>query len=136
MEEKTLLYYRTAAWLTQKELAVKLGLTKENISAWENFKKNIPKKHVENLAKILRISTDTIHTINAIRKSNIQRKKTNLILQIQDQVEKNFPQDDVCFKELRKSMIWEIFQQDWSEAEKTKFAQFIAKYDTGWGDLK
>lgn len=136
MEEKTLLYYRTVVGLTQQELAEKLGLKKENISAWENSKKNIPKRHIETLAKILHITPDAIHTINAIRKSNIQRKKTNLILQIQDQVDKNFPKDDACFKELRKNMIWEVFQQNWPDAEKTKIAQFIAKYATGWGDLK
>lgn len=135
MQEKTFLFYRIAAGITQQALADKLGLTKENISAWERGKKNIPKKHCAALAKILHISVDDILCLNAIRKSNLQRNKANFILSIQDKVEKNFPEEDMCFKNFRQLLIWEIFQQNWSDDEKVKFANFIASYDTGYNDF-
>ena len=59
-ERRTLLQWRKRAWLTQAELAEKVGVSHYAVSNWETGIKKPRMGHMRKLAEVLGVSPDQI----------------------------------------------------------------------------
>jgi transcriptional regulator with XRE-family HTH domain len=72
-------YYRSSKNISQEDIAKRLGLTKPNISNWENGKKAVPFKYFSDIAKILNVEIeDLCDDITEKYKDKIDLQKINI----------------------------------------------------------
>ena len=63
---------RNAARLTQENVALELGVSKSQVSAWETGKEKPSTKHLPNIRRVLNVSLDTLFAVtneNAVKET-------------------------------------------------------------------
>ena len=89
-----------------EELAIKIGVTRPIVSAWENDTTTIPKKRIKDLIKILDVSADFL--IASFSKEevkamfNLRHPSNEEILEV---IKKEFPKTDAVYEEKLISLI-------------------------------
>lgn len=79
-------YYRKNAGLTQKDVADKLKISPQLVSLWEKGSRNPRIEQIGDLAKLFKVSTDSILSILGGSPENLQEGKITEITQIVGQL--------------------------------------------------